>query len=114
MATKTAGPYSIGSKHWPGLAKLIEECGEVAQVVGKIIAANGAAAHWDGSDLTTRLEDEIADTLAALKFAIGANNLDEYRIAERAAAKLKLFRRWHCEHCDGSAQLAGGVNADAI
>lgn len=27
--------YAIGSKKWPGLTKLIEEAGEVLQVVGK-------------------------------------------------------------------------------
>lgn len=76
-----AGDYSIGSAHWPGLAKVSEECSEV-----------------------TRLEDELADTCAAITFLLEANPvLDPGRIAERGAAKLALFRRWHAEHADHSA-----------
>jgi len=101
-----AGPYSIGSRHWPGLAKVAEECAEVIQVIGKIIAANGADAHWDGSGLRTRLEDEVADAQAALVFMAGENGLDADRMGDRAAAKIGLFRRWHEQHLDGSAQAA--------
>lgn len=97
----TAGDYSIGSAKWPGLAKVMEECGEVIQVAGKLIAAGGRNTHWDqaasGSPtpLTGRLEDEIADTHAALLFLIETNRLDADRISERANRKLKMFRGWH-------------------
>jgi len=105
--SETAGPYSIGSGHWPGLAKVAEECAEVIQVVGKIIAANGEPAHWDGSDLRARLEDEIADARAAMQFVVTENGLDANRMADRTAAKIGLFRGWHAGHTDGSAQVAG-------
>ena len=101
----TAGPYSIGSRHWPGLAKAAEECGEVVQVAAKIIAAGGAGSHWDGTDLTERLEDEIADARATMQFLVAENGLDAQRMADRTAAKLALFRRWHAQHLDGTAQV---------
>jgi NTP pyrophosphatase (non-canonical NTP hydrolase) len=105
----TAGPYSIGSDHWPGLAKVIEECGEVIQAAAKVIAANGDGRHWDGSDLRQRLEDELADAQAAIAFAVDMNGLDSGRILNRAADKLAMFRRWHREHSDGTAKLTGGA-----
>lgn len=100
----SAGPYSIGSDHWPGLGKVIEECGEVIQAAGKIIAANGDGLHWDGSDLRRRLEDELADAQAAIGFAVDMNGLDSGRMLDRAAGKLAMFRQWHREHSDGTAK----------
>lgn len=34
-------PYGIGSDRWPGLAKLMEEMGELQEVLGKIMACEG-------------------------------------------------------------------------
>lgn len=96
------GPYSIGSDHWPGLAKLAEECGEVIQVIGKMIAANGAADHWDGTDLHARFIDELADAQAAIAFVVDANRLDRDQLINRTADKLAMFRWWHHERRDGS------------
>jgi NTP pyrophosphatase (non-canonical NTP hydrolase) len=94
----SAGSYSIGSPKWPGLSKLIEECGEVLQVAGKIIATNGDTAHWDGTDLAERLTEELADLQAAIGFMIGHNPLlDADRVMERAKAKADLFCQWHNE-----------------
>ena len=76
----TAGPYSIGSDHWPGLSKVIEECGEVIQAAGKIIAANGDGQHWDGSDLRQRLEDEIADEKQRKVYNIESRILSTLRV----------------------------------
>lgn len=98
----TAGPYSIGSDRWPGLAKLAEECGEVIQVIGKIIAANGESAHWDGSDLRERLEDEIADMRAAAAFLIEYSGLDRDRVISRATDKQAMFEHWHLDELTGS------------
>src|ERR1700722_7934464 len=81
--------FAIGSKVWPGLSKLIEECGEVVQVCGKLLGTGGASAHWDGSDLRERLTEEIADVLAAARFVILHNGLDEAAIAKRTNEKLK-------------------------
>jgi NTP pyrophosphatase (non-canonical NTP hydrolase) len=93
----TAGPYSIGSDHCPGLSKLAEEAGEVVQVVGKVIGFGSLGDHWDGSNLRERLEDELADLSAAIQFVALANNLNFERIDSRWSKKLALFQKWHAE-----------------
>lgn len=91
-----ATPYAIGSERWPGLSKLTEEAGEVLQVVGKIIATGGRLEHWDGTDLRTRLVEELGDLAAAIVFVAEANDLlDEIEV--RKVSKLATFRRWHRE-----------------
>lgn len=89
--------FAIGSGTWPGISKLVEELGEVAQVAGKLIAAGGRTEHWDGTDLRARLEDELADLSAAIAFVISRNGLDAARIAERRETKLRRFETWHRE-----------------
>ncbi len=90
-------PYSIGSSHWTGLSKLIEEAGEVSQVCGKILGTGGTEEHWDGSNLRVRLEEELADLTAAIAFVTSRNKLDHEVIQKRASAKLALFGDWHEE-----------------
>lgn len=92
-----SGDFSIGGTVWPGLSKLVEECGEVGQVAGKLIATRGATDHWDGSNLGERLEEEMADVMAAIRFVREANNLNWARMILRAREKLDLFRKWHRE-----------------
>ena len=87
--------FAIGSKVWPGLSKLIEEAGEVQQVCGKLIGTGGDAAHWDGTDLRERLEEEIADLIAACEFVRSANQLDRAKIEKRITDKMRLFSQWH-------------------
>lgn len=89
------GPYSIGSNNWNGLSKLIEECGEVTQVCGKIIGTGGELQHWDGTDLKVRLEEELADLCAAMSFIIETNNLSMSFIVSRKFNKVKLFNEWN-------------------
>lgn len=91
------GDFSIGSDTWPGIAKLIEEAGEVIQVCGKLIAINGAENydHWDGTNLADRLIEELGDLKAAVSFVIGVNKLDDDRIMARTREKLRLFLDWH-------------------
>jgi hypothetical protein len=62
-----SGDFSIGSKVWPGASKVIEEIGELMQVLGKLIAVAGDTKHWDG-DLRPRLVEEMGDLTAALMF----------------------------------------------
>jgi NTP pyrophosphatase (non-canonical NTP hydrolase) len=94
---RTAGPYSIGSTHWNGLSKLIEEAGEVQQVAGKIMGADGGPLHWDGTSVRERLEEEIADVLAACRYVIVHNNLNDARITERMYDKFEIFNKWNKE-----------------
>lgn len=109
------GPFSIGSSHWSGLSKLIEESGEVMQVAGKLLGTGGEVHHWDGSNLRDKLEEELADLMAAVFFVIEHNKLDENKIRERGERKLKVFEKWHdqrAEHplpCVRDGKLEAGV-----
>jgi NTP pyrophosphatase (non-canonical NTP hydrolase) len=90
-----SGDFSIGGDLWPGLSKLAEECGEVLQVVGKLIGSRGREEHWDGTDLRLRLESELADLLAAIAFVVSNNELDHGAICRREIEKFLLFEKWH-------------------
>lgn len=94
-------PFAFGSATLPGLAKLAEECGEVGQVIGKLMMTGGRAEHWDGTDLIARLKEEMADVMAALVF-VGQTNFYETDFEERVAAKLALFEQWHREQTQPS------------
>ena len=90
-----SGDYSIGSGKWPGTSKLIEEMGELAQVLGKLIANNGETKHWDGTNLRERLIEEIADVDAALNFfRQNFSTAERVRIIERSSVKLQQFWEW--------------------
>jgi NTP pyrophosphatase (non-canonical NTP hydrolase) len=89
------GAYSIGSDHCPGLSKLIEECGELAQAAGKVMGAGGLVDHWDGTNLRDRLTEEIADVMAACAFVAQHNGLDLEAMDVRAFKKRELFEVWH-------------------
>ena len=94
----SAGPYSIGSDHWPGISKLMEESGEVGQVVGKLLATNGLPHHWDGTNLTARLEDELGDLRAAIEFLLRHNpQLNRAAVTQRHRQKLRMFEQWHAQ-----------------
>lgn len=95
MSNEGSGDFSIGSDLWPGISKLIEECGEVQQVAGKLIASHGAVNHWDGTNLKERLESELGDLQAAIRFVIERNALDVVAIEKRRIEKLMLFEQWH-------------------
>jgi NTP pyrophosphatase (non-canonical NTP hydrolase) len=92
-----AADYTFGSDNWPGLSKLVEECGEVIQVCGKIMGTGGQFEHWDGSNLAERLEDELGDLTAAIDFVTFHVGLLRSRIAQRAEEKFDTFERWHAE-----------------
>ncbi len=79
-----------------GLAKLIEECGELIQIAGKRLAYYTTDEHPDGGGpLRLRLEDEIADVLAACELVTVLHQLDAERITKRRDGKLLLFKQWH-------------------
>jgi NTP pyrophosphatase (non-canonical NTP hydrolase) len=83
-------PMSAG-----GLSKLIEECGELLGACGKRLAFYYTDAHPDGGpSLTKRVEDEIADVLAACALVIELHELDRAAIDLRCVTKLSLFRAW--------------------
>jgi hypothetical protein len=93
-------PLAIGSKTWPGISKLIEECGEALQMCGKI-AAFPFLARWekhpDGHGIHARLMNEIAD-LEAIIWYVKRHNFTEAErkiMRERRDHKIQRFRRWH-------------------
>lgn len=92
-----------------GLAKLIEECGELVQVAGKRLAYYTTENHPDGDPpLSSRLEDELADVIAAITLVAELHGLDEERIAERVERKIAIFRQWHAD----AENNQHGIDAD--
>ncbi len=88
--------FAFGARGWPGLAKLVEEAGEVIQVCGKLMMTSGRIEHWDGSNLAERLADEIGDVSAAIEFvATYCKELPIGRTAARRREKLNRFLEWH-------------------
>ena len=90
------GSFAIGSRVWPGTSKVLEEMGELTQVLGKLIATGGDRQHWDG-DLMPRLIEELGDLVAALTF-FGLHNLSDENqdtVLERSEVKFELFEKWH-------------------
>lgn len=88
--------FAFGDKQWPGLAKLNEECGEVIQVIGKLMMTHGDPAHWSGN-LREQLLDEVADAEAAIVFFDRHNMTlpERQRMARRVTEKVNKFERWH-------------------
>ncbi len=79
-----------------GLAKLIEECGELQQIAGKKLAYFHTDEHPDGGrSLRLRLQDELADADAAIHFVAKTMELDEEYIKARVKRKYDLFVKWH-------------------
>lgn len=99
--------FNFGSNVWPGLAKVIEECGEVQQVAGKLIGNDGESNHWDGTDLRKRMEDELSDLIAAATWMAAYNELDHARMETRMDRKLALFDEWHAEHLQIESETEG-------
>jgi NTP pyrophosphatase (non-canonical NTP hydrolase) len=87
--------FAIGDKEWPGISKLIEEAGEVQQVCGKLMGTRGAENHWDGTNLKVRLEQEIADLMAACNFVVTHCGLDPVAVSKRITDKVGTFDNWH-------------------
>jgi NTP pyrophosphatase (non-canonical NTP hydrolase) len=93
---KGPGGFAFGDAQWPGIAKLAEECGEVVQVIGKLMMTHGSPAHWSGN-LRAMLVDELGDLAAAIGF-VGEHCLtaeERGLIAARIQQKLDKFEDWH-------------------
>jgi hypothetical protein len=94
-AGSKAQQFAFGDPHWPGLAKLNEECGEVIQEIGKLMMVHGSAVHWSG-DLRQRLLEEISDMQAAGDFVLDHCFSAEERLrsAGRRADKTAKYQHW--------------------
>lgn len=73
-----------------GVAKLIEECGELQQVLGKRLAYWTTDQHPDGTNLVQRLEQEMGDV-------IEQTGLSWQTIMARRDEKLRTYERWDRE-----------------
>lgn len=86
----------VGDKNdvWKGIGKLIEEAGEVSQVLGKLIPFPDGR-HPDGNgNLRQRIQEEIADLYAALDYFVGENSLNGKDINARRQDKYRQFMEW--------------------
>jgi NTP pyrophosphatase (non-canonical NTP hydrolase) len=91
--------FAIGDRLWPGVSKLVEEIGELGQVLGKLMGSRGAVEHWSGN-LLEMLYEELGDVTAAIDFVIVVCRLDRDRIKQRAAFKLGRFMEWHMQDAE--------------
>lgn len=98
VAVAEGDAFAFGDPRWPGIAKLTEECGEVLQVVGKLMMTHGDRAHWSG-DLRAMLLDEVADLEAAIVFFTRHNLtfLESKAMARRVTEKVMKFEAWHAD-----------------
>lgn len=79
-------------RRWVGHHKLVEELGELLQVLGKI-AAFPEGDHPDGGPpLLERVQKEMADVQAAITHYRRGNGLDH--MSDRYSKKLELFRSY--------------------
>lgn len=77
---------------WRGIGKLIEECGEVLQLLGKVVPFPDGP-HPDGKGaLRDRLPVELADLRASMIYFEVSNNLEI--LTDRTEEKLRQFRHW--------------------
>jgi hypothetical protein len=88
--------FFIGAERWPGLTKVVEECGEVLQNAGKILAFPDEP-HPSGTVPGADFWDEVADLTAALEYMAAHNPVNAERFKRRADAKRRLFEQWHAE-----------------
>lgn len=88
--------FAIGDEEWPGIAKMNEECGELIQVIGKLMGSSGDVNHWSGN-LRDKLHEEMGDALAALNFVILHCDVDHQAIEKQRRKKLARFERWHAD-----------------
>lgn len=86
-----------------GLAKLLEELGELSQVAAKKLAYFHTDEHPDGAgSLKERMEAEMGDVMGAIDFVTITMGLNGHAIARRACDKLNTFQRWHADADNGA------------
>jgi len=98
-----------------GVAKLIEEVGELQvelghlqQALGKKLAVWTSDDHWDGTNLRERIQDEMGDVQAAIIFVGRKLDLDMGAVGLRLVAKLRTFEDWDAD----PANSPHGIDAD--
>lgn len=87
--------YSFGSELMPGLSKMIEEMGELSQIIGKIQAVGHMGEHYNVRNLEKELVREMGDVRAAIAAFTEINGLSKEDVMQRESDKFLLFKRWH-------------------
>jgi len=80
------------AEHYKGIFKLIEECGEVLQIAGKLGPFPHGRHPDGGEDLRERLQKELADLQAAILYVQIENKLNPMTL--RREYKLANFNSW--------------------
>lgn len=77
------------------LALLVEECGEVQQIIGKVLR-HGYESRWplDGKTNRERLEDELGDLFLIYELFCNAKDLNPYNVLLRKQTKVKKLKKW--------------------
>jgi hypothetical protein len=89
-----------------GVAKLIEECGELQQVLGPRLAMWDQEEHWDGSNLVDRMVEEMGDVIAAIDFVAFMFGVVD-QTYDRAGTKRALFEKWEAEDHNNAHGIDG-------
>lgn len=94
------GSFGLGSRTWPGMSKLVEECGEVLQIAGKLMMTAGKIEHWDGAGpLDVRMAEEVCDLFAAARAFFQLNGMDGNPVyVQRELRKYQQFLKWHLDN----------------
>lgn len=78
-----------------GMTKLVEECGELIQIIAKKTAyPTGKYPTSKFDDIDAMIVEEMGDVLAALGFVADKLKLDEDAIYARAALKYITYKEW--------------------
>lgn len=81
-----------------GLVKLVEELNELGTVAAKKIAYMDMDEHPDGKgSLQQRIQEEMGDVLAAMRFVAVKLSINWARVEGRAREKQARFEKWDVE-----------------
>jgi NTP pyrophosphatase (non-canonical NTP hydrolase) len=102
MTAHSDGSFGFGTESWPGAAKLLEEMGEVIQVLGKLIVNGGSTDYWGDRDLHQLFIEELGDLQATLIFFREENfSLEDIRdMWARTDDKLTKYATWKGRRVD--------------
>lgn len=91
--------FTFGSSQWPGLSKLIEECGEV------LVEAGNLMVDPDNLIYVENLEEELADVIAAAWAVAHLNKpISVIAVEQRVRQKLGKHRAKHKERKNGNVR----------
>lgn len=87
--------YNFGDRKWPGLSKVLEECGEVSQVLAKLVGSNGNLDYFGKGSLEDKIVEELGDLHAAITWFIQHNDISAKKVARRSQEKQAKYTKWH-------------------